>query len=208
MRIGIFGGSFDPVHFGHLLVAEACREHAGLDRVLFVPAAIPPHKQSRRLAPPEDRLAMLELATGGNPAFGILGDELTRGGISWTVDTLARLAADRPDDELHLILGLDALADLPTWREPERILRLAEPLAAEREGADDAAELVARPALRDLLGPDRARRLVETRVSVPLIGIRSTRIRDAVAAGRSIRYQTPAAVERHIATHGLYRPAP
>ena len=110
MRVGIYGGSFDPVHIGHLLVAESCREQARLDRVLFVPAATPPHKQGRQLAPGVDRLAMLILATGGHPAFEVLDAELDRRGISWTVDTLEALAAESPTDSLHLILGPDALA--------------------------------------------------------------------------------------------------
>jgi nicotinate-nucleotide adenylyltransferase len=204
VRIGIYGGSFDPVHIGHLLVAESCREAARLDRVDFLPAAVPPHKQSRGLAAPEHRLAMLELAIGGNPGFGILEDELARGGVSWTVDTLAALAAARPGDALHLILGPDALAELPTWRDPERILGLATPLAVEREGLDDVAAVVAAPALHALLGGEGARRVIETRVRCPVVGIRSTELRRRVAAGRSIRYLTPAAVERYIAAHRLY----
>lgn len=205
MRIGIFGGSFDPVHLGHLLVAENCREQAGLDRVVFVPAAVPPHKQGRRLAPGEHRVAMLGLATGGNPAFGVSDAELARGGVSWTVDTLRALAAARPHDSLHLILGPDALAGLPTWRDPETILTLAEPLAVERVGIDDVAAIARDPTLRALLGEARGHRLLASRVRCPAVGIRSTALREAVAAGRSIRYRTPAAVERYIATHGLYR---
>ena len=208
MRIGIFGGSFDPVHLGHLLVAECCREQAALDRVLFVPAAVPPHKRSRRLADGEHRLAMLGLATGGNPAFGVLGDELARGGVSWTVDTLRALASSHPHDSLHLVLGPDALAGLPGWRDPEGILALADPVAVEREGVDDVAEIVRGTDLARLLGAARAARVVMERVRCPAVGIRATDLRDAIAAGRSIRYRTPAAVERYIATHGLYRTGP
>lgn len=204
MRIGIYGGSFDPVHVGHLLVAESCREAARLDRVDFLPAAVPPHKQSRGLAAAEHRLAMLELAIGGNPGFGVRDDELARGGVSWTVDTLAAIAAARPADDIHLILGPDALADLPTWRDPARILALATLVAVEREGLDDVAAVVADPALATLLGPERARRVIDTCVRCPLVGIRSTELRRRVAAGRSIRYLTPAAVERYIAAQGLY----
>lgn len=207
MRIGIFGGSFDPVHLGHLLVAENCREQARLDRVLFLPAAVPPHKQDRRLAPGEHRLAMLGLATGGNPAFGVLDVELARGGVSWTIDTLRALAADRPDDRLCLILGPDALAGLPTWRDPAGILALAEPIAVERSGVDDIGRTVDDPRLRALLGETGAERVLATRVRCPAIGIRSTDLRAAVGEGRSIRYRTPAAVERYIAAHGLYRDA-
>ena len=204
MRLGIYGGSFDPVHVGHLLVAESCREQARLDRVLFVPAATPPHKQGRQRAPGAHRLAMLALATGGHPAFAVLPAELDRGGVSWTVDTLEALAAAHPADSLHLILGPDALAGLPSWRAPGRILELATPLAVEREGIDDVTAVVASPPLRDLLGA-RAAEIVRNRVICPVIGIRSTAIRAAIRADRSIRYQTPAAVERYLSTHGLYR---
>lgn len=193
------------MHLGHLVVAECCREQAGLDSVLLVPAAVPPHKQARRLAEGRHRLAMLELAVRGNPALAVLSSELDRGGVSWTVDTLAALAAARPGDSLSLILGPDALAGLPGWREPARILELAQLLAVEREGIDDIASLVCEPALAALLGPERAARVVAERVRCPLIGIRSTAIRARVSAGKSIRYQVPAAVERYIATHSLYR---
>ena len=208
MRLGIYGGSFDPVHLGHLLVAESCREQAQLDRVLFVPAATPPHKQGRRLALGGDRKAMLALATGGQGAFEVVGDELDRGGVSWTVETLESLAAAHPADSLHLILGPDALAGLPTWRAPGRILELATPLAVEREGLDDIGAVVASQPLLELLGAEKARQIAADRVICPAVGIRSTQLREAIAVGRSIRYRTPAAVERYIATHGLYRSPP
>lgn len=205
MRIGVFGGSFDPVHVGHLVVAESCREQAGLDRVIFVPAAVPPHKQDRSLAPADDRLAMVRLATGGHDAFEASSVELDRGGVSWTVDTLATLAAAHPGAELRLILGPDALADLPTWREPARILALAEPLAVERESLDDVAALASDARLAGLLGPERLARLLTHRVRMPAIGIRSSMLRERVAAGRSIRYLVPRAVDVYIRTNGLYR---
>lgn len=206
MRIGVFGGSFDPVHVGHLLAAECCREQAGLDRVLFVPAATPPHKRDRALAAAEDRLEMLRLATGGHDAFEVDPLELDRGGVSWTVDTLAALAASRPGAELRLVLGPDALADLPSWREPERIVSLAEPLAVERESLDDVAALAADRRLAAILGPDRLERLVAGRVRMPAVGIRASAIRERIAAGRSIRFLVPRAVEAYVTTHGLYRP--
>jgi nicotinate-nucleotide adenylyltransferase len=205
MRIGVFGGSFDPVHVGHLIAAECCREQAGLDRVVFVPAAVPPHKRDRVLAEPQHRLEMLRLATGGHDAFAISTVELDRGGVSYTVDTLAALAAAHPGADLRLVLGPDALADLPTWREPARILELALPLAVERESLDDVAALVAAARLAAILGRERLARVVAERVRMPAIGIRATALRATVAAGRSIRFLTPRAVERFIATHGLYR---
>lgn len=207
MRIGVFGGSFDPVHVGHLLLAECCREQAGLDRVLFVPAATQPHKQDRRLAAPEHRVEMLRLATGGHPAFAVATLEIERGGVSYTVDTLTALAAAHPDAELCLLLGPDALAGLPTWREPERIAEFATLVGVEREALDDLPTAATAAGLATLLGAERLAAVLESRVRMPAIGIRASDIRAAVAAGRSIRYRTPRAVEAFIAAHGLYRSA-
>ena len=205
MRIGVFGGSFDPVHVGHLLLAECCREQAGLDRVLFLPAATQPHKQDRRLAAPEHRVEMLRLATGGHSAFAVATLEIERGGVSYTVDTLATLAAAQPDAELCLLLGPDALAGLPTWREPKRIAELATLVGVEREVLDDLPAAATAAGLATLLGAERLAAVLESRVRMPAIGIRASDIRAAVAAGRSIRYRTPRAVEAFIAAHGLYR---
>ena len=205
MRIGVFGGSFDPVHIGHLMAAECCREQARLDRVLFVPVSIQPHKQQRQLASGQHRMEMLALATGGNDAFAVSSDELERGGVSYTVDTLERLKAAHPGDELLLMLGPDAFLGLPTWREPQRIVELATILAVERESLDDLNTAVSRGPLASLLGRAGLDRVIAERVRLPAIGIRASDLRAAVAAGQSIRYRTPRAVERCIAAHGLYR---
>jgi len=205
VRIGIFGGSFDPVHNGHLLAAECCREQAGLDRVLFVPAAIGPHKQDRQLASGQHRMEMLALATGGNDAFAVSGDELDRGGVSYTADTLERLKALYPGDDLLLILGPDAFLGLPTWKEPRRIVELAGILAVERESLDDLRSAAFHGPLEALLGRERLARVIAERVRLPAIGIRASDLRGAVASGKSIRYRTPRAVEQYITTHGLYR---
>ena len=205
MRIGVFGGSFDPVHVGHLLAAECCREQAGLDRVLFVPAAIQPHKQHRQLASGQHRMDMLSLATGGHDAFAVSADELDRGGVSYTVDTLERLRARHPGDELLLILGPDAFLGLPSWRDPHRIVEMAGIVAVERESLDDLGAAVADGPLVSLLGRDRLDRVLAERVRLPAMGIRASDLRAAVACGKSIRYRTPRAVERYIAAHGLYR---
>jgi len=204
MRIGIFGGSFDPVHQGHLVVAECCREQARLDRVVFVPTAIQPFKQDRHPVAGQHRAEMLGLAVGGNPAFEVSTLELDRGGVSYTVETLAALRATHGTDELLLILGPDALASLPDWRDPTRILELARLIAVERDGLDDAAAVVAAPRLAALLGSEGARRVVADKVVVPALGIRASDLRALVKAGKSIRYRTPRAVERYIAAHGLY----
>jgi nicotinate-nucleotide adenylyltransferase len=205
VRIGLFGGSFDPVHVGHLLAAECCREQAGLDRVLFVPAAIQPHKQHRQLASGQHRLEMLALATGGNDAFAVSADEIDRGGVSYTVETLERLRAHHRGDELLLILGPDAFLGLPTWRDPRRIVELAGIVVVERESLDDLTAAASGGPLESLLGRERLDRVIGERVSLPAIGIRASDLRSAVAAGKSIRYRTPRAVEQYIAAHGLYR---
>ncbi|GDX94854.1 putative nicotinate-nucleotide adenylyltransferase [Planctomycetia bacterium] len=204
MRIGIFGGSFNPVHVGHLIAAECAREQAGLDRVLFVPAALPPHKQDRTLAPAEQRVEMLHLAVDGHEAFAVSTIEIDRGGVSWTVETLAALRDARPDDDLVLLLGPDAVADLPGWREPERIADRAELRGFERETLDDLGRIARDPRLATLLGADGVAALLANRIRLPAIGIRASDLRAAVAAGRSIRYRTPRAVERYIAAQGLY----
>src|SRR5690242_13897575 len=121
MRLGIFGGSFDPVHYGHLLLAECCRETLRLDEVWLIPAAVPPHKQLRELADGKHRLQMLELALGGHEQIRASAVELERGGISYTVDTLAAVRDRSPAAELFLLMGADSLHDLPNWREPARI---------------------------------------------------------------------------------------
>ena len=205
MRIGVFGGSFDPVHIGHLVAAECCREQADLDRVVFVPAAIQPHKQHRQLASGQHRMDMLTLATAGHDAFEVSGDELERGGVSYTIDTLERLRDRHPGDELLLLLGPDAFLGLPTWRDPRRIIAMADIVAMERESLDDLGAAAGDGPLVSLLGRDRLDRVIANRVRLPAIGIRASHLRLAVAAGKSIRYRTPRAVERYIASHGLYR---
>jgi nicotinate-nucleotide adenylyltransferase len=205
MRIGIFGGSFDPVHDGHLLAAECAREQARLERVIFVPAAESPHKVGVRLADASHRLAMLSLAIGGNDSFSVSSIELDRGGTSFTVDTLAELAEKHPGDTLVLLLGPDSLAGLGTWREPERIATLAEIVPIEREQLDDVRASTSASGLADILGEEAVSAMLARRVRMPAIGIRATPLREAVARGKSIRYRTPRAVERYIATHGLYR---
>jgi nicotinate-nucleotide adenylyltransferase len=202
MRIGVFGGSFDPVHYGHLIAAECAREQARLDRVVFVPAATPPHKPGRILADGGQRLELLALAIGGHDAFTVSSIELDRGGTSYTVDTLAALAADHPGDRLALILGPDSLAGFSRWRDPARIATLAEIVPVERESLDDLE--AAAGGLADVLGPEAVAAILGRRVRMPDIGIRATDLRAAIAAGRSIRYRTPRGVERFIATHGLY----
>ena len=187
-------------------MAECCLEQARIDRVLFVPAAIPPHKQDQQLAPCSERIEMLRLATSGHDRFAVCSDECDRSGVSYTLDTVTRLRKQFPEAELFLVLGPDALAGLPTWREPGPLASLVTILALERQGIDNLETVLQRPALRQLLPAGRAEQILAERIRVPAIAIRASQIRNAVAAGRSIRFRTPRAVEQFIARRGLYRP--
>lgn len=198
MRLGVFGGSFDPVHLGHLILAEQCRQHAQLDEVWFLPAATPPHKQQRELASPQQRVEMLELAVSGQLAFRVSRMEIDRGGISYTVDTLMEIQAQQPDAQLFFLMGADSLNEFPTWRDPQRILQLATPLVVSRGGEPE-------PDLESLASFTAANPLAAIQIRMPVLEISSSTIRQDVAAGRSIRYRIPRAVEQYIATHGLYQ---
>lgn len=201
MRWGIFGGSFDPVHYGHLLLAESCREHCALDRVWFVPAATPPHKRDRMLASAQQRVEMLQLAIAGHPVFDVSTVEIDRGGLSYTVDTLAAFHEQKADAELFLLMGADTLEDLPHWRQPERICELALPVVVRRPGAGaiDVGGLDA------VVSPERQQQIAEAVTEMPLVGFSSSDIRQRVRQGRSIRYLTPRAVEKYIEHRQLYR---
>ena len=183
MRIGVFGGTFDPVHVGHLAIAQAALEGARLDRVIFVPARRSPLKEREPAASAEDRLAMLEAATKNEPRFAVTRVELDRDGPSYTVDTLEAL---RREGDLHLILGSDALADLPRWRSPERIRELATILVARRPGAPE---------------PDARARAFDA----PCLDISSRELRARAGRGLTLRYLVPDDVWRHIERRGLYR---
>ncbi len=201
MRLGIFGGSFDPVHMGHLILADCCREKQRLDRVWLIPAHTPPHKQSHQLAPGHDRIEMLKLATGGHEAFQVSTAELDRGGVSYTVDTLEQLKSEDPARELFLVLGSDSLADLPNWKDPPRLCELSTPLVVRRAGSPPPDYKV----LSRFVSVEKLRQFEAAQVEMPLIGLSSSDIRRRVADGRSIRFFTPRAVEKYIETHGLYQ---
>ncbi len=203
MRLGIFGGAFDPIHYGHLLLAESCREQCGLDQVWFLPADSPPHKQHLQLTPAKFRLEMLELALAGNPSLAVSQIEIDRGGVSYTVQTLEQIHADRPDDQLFFLMGADSLQDLTHWRQPARICELAIPVAVRRPHAPTPDVQV----LAGVVSPQRLEEIARRQVVSPLIGLSSSELRQRVAAKRSIRYWTPRAVEKYIETHGLYQGA-
>lgn len=201
MRLGLFGGSFDPVHYGHLLLAESAREQARLDELWFLPAASQPLKQDRPLTAGATRVQMLQLAIGGHESFGISTVELDRGGVSFTVDTLSTIRTQRPDDELCFLMGADSLGDFPRWREPQRICELATLLVACRAGQamPDPERLAAE------LNLQLGKTLRVERIDMPGIELSSRDIRKRVGEGRSIRYRVPRAVEKLIETAGLYR---
>lgn len=200
MRLGIYGGSFDPVHFGHLLLAESCRETCRLDRVWFIPAAVSPHKRNVPPADSKHRVEMLRLAVAGHEAFEVSLIEIERGGVSFTVETVARVAEQNPGAELFLLMGADTLVEFPSWREPQRICELAMPVVVRRPGSPEPAW----EALRPLVSAERAAEIKNHVVEMPLIGHSSSEMRERIAAHRSIRYRTPRAVEKYIETHGLY----
>ncbi|HEY2881524.1 MAG TPA: nicotinate-nucleotide adenylyltransferase [Pirellulales bacterium] len=204
MRLGLFGGSFDPVHYGHLLLAECCREQCGLNAVWFAPAAIPPHKQEANLSAAADRIEMLKLAIAGHEAFSVLTSEIDRGGVSYTVDTLEQLHQEDRDRELFFLMGADSLADLPTWRNPQRICELAIPVVVRRAGSPEPNIEV----LAQWMSADRLKLARQSFVEMPVVQLSATEIRRRVSAGQSIRYRTPRAVEKYIETHGLYKAVP
>lgn len=202
MRIGIFGGTFDPIHLGHLILAERCREECQLDEVWFVPAALPPHKLTSVISSAKTRAEMIEFAIAGNPHFKVSRIELERTGPSYTVTTLEDLTREDPNRELFLLVGADSIHDLPTWREPQRMLELATIVGVNR-----GRTFLREDALRQLvtqLGEKAATRV--RFVEMPAIDISATEIRERVARGASIRYLVPRAVEMYLAEQQLYSP--
>jgi nicotinate-nucleotide adenylyltransferase len=202
-RIGVFGGTFDPPHLGHLLIADAAREELKLDSLLLIPSGTPPHKRGRRISPAADRLAMTRLAARGAHGLRVSTLETARRGASYTVDTLATLAARNPGARLFLVIGEDGLDELHTWRDPDSILSLATLAVARRPRAAGADARVAGDRSLRL----RLRRAVRW-IDSPVFGISSSAIRDRARRGRSLRYLVPDAVAAYIARRGLYRAAP
>lgn len=196
-RIGILGGTFDPIHYAHLFIAEEARVRIGLDQVLFIPNGQPPHKKPYEVTAAVHRLEMTRLAIQGNPAFECSSIEAEREGPSYSVDTLERLHTDHPGAEIYFITGFDAVAELSTWMRHEEVVRLCRFVAVARPGTG-AAELERRL-------PASYLKRIEILESTDL-GISSTEIREQVRAGRPIRYLTPDSVVEYIARHGLYKP--
>ena len=200
MRIGVFGGSFDPIHLGHLILAENCRQQANLDQVLFMPCAMSPHKLDGAHGTDRQRMEMLDLAIGGHRDFVRSDMEIKRGGVSYTVDTLRELDESQPDNEWFFLMGADSLDSFSSWREPEEILKLARPIVVGRPGSGEVDMSVLEP----LSSADYVASLKELSVESPLIEISSSNIRQRVAESTSIRFLVPRSIEQYIVTQKLY----
>jgi nicotinate-nucleotide adenylyltransferase len=196
VRLGILGGTFNPPHLGHLVCAQEAYRELELDRVMLIPARIPPHKPVEHEPGPEHRLELCRLAVADDDRFEVSDLELERDGPSYTLDTLHMLKSQAPTNELVLIVGGDIAAGLPQWHEPERVLELATLAIAERRGTPHSS---VEAALSSLEGSERARFF-----EMPRIGVSSTMIRHRVRAGQPIRYLVPDAVARYIEDHRLY----
>ncbi|WP_169729009.1 nicotinate-nucleotide adenylyltransferase [Desulfatirhabdium butyrativorans] len=223
MRIALFGGSFDPIHCGHLTAARRMIERCGMDRIVLIPAALPPHKRGRQIASVADRRAMIDLAIGSDPDILVSDIEILREGPSYTIDTIENLLAAYPcTDSLYLAMGSDAFVELDTWRDWERIPALVSILVLKRPSVETPGNLVddrVERYLRDVLGygaPEQGGAQPEVwhhRVWLPVrvaaidaMHVSSSDIRQRIRNGESIRDLVPPAVERYIAEKGLYRP--
>jgi len=202
-RIGIFGGSFDPIHLGHLIMAEMFRESMQLDRVVFLLAKVSPFKTESHPSDDKQRWEMLRLAISGNEAFQADDREIRRGGVSYTVDSLRSMQQETPSAEWFLLIGADSLKDFDQWREPREILERVRLVVAERGGLDH----VSWDAFQSIATPEQLRAVQERKLDAPKIEIASRDLRRRVRDGRSIRYLVPPAVEAFIHEQRLWLPA-
>ncbi len=199
MKIGVFGGTFDPIHLGHLIVADEARERLGLDEVLFIPAGRPWIKAETPVSAACHRMAMVEMAVGTTPWFRAVDLDIKRPGPTYTVDTLLELRSELGEEaDLYLILGLDAVQDMARWHEPAQIFGLCTVVGMSRPGVLDLDH-----AALDAVAPTAAGRVVL--LEGPLVSLSGTDLRRRVREGRSIRHRVPEAVEVYIYEHGLYR---
>ena len=195
------GGSFDPVHIGHLIIAQDAIERLNLSEVIFIPAAIPPHKQHVQQVDADHRLNMLRLAIESDPRFSVSDIEVQRGGVSYTVDTVATLRASLQNEKLFLIIGSDTLVDLHTWYKTDLLLEMCEIATFIRPGEDSIESISEKVKL-----PEKQRdRLLRNVIEAHRIEVSSTEIRTRLAQGMGIRYLVPPNVEAYIEKHGLYR---
>ncbi|MBT4513427.1 MAG: nicotinate-nucleotide adenylyltransferase [Chloroflexi bacterium] len=198
MKIGLLGGTFDPIHNGHLTIAEEARKKLELDKVVFIPARHPWLKADRDITDSQHRLAMVRLATASNPHFEVSTAELARPGPTYTIDTVEAFKTESGSlDDIYFIAGSDAITDLPRWKDPERVVALCQIVGIGRPGAPDIDIEALKPLIHgvsDCLRP----------VDIPPIDISSTAIRERVKAGLSIRDMVPPEVEDYVVEHGLY----
>ena len=199
-RLGLMGGTFDPIHQGHLVTAEAVRTGFGLDKVIFVPSGQPPHKADKKVTPKERRFLMTEMATVTNPHFEVSGVELNRAGYSYSADTVGYFRSQMDEDgELFFITGADAIMEIITWKKLDELFSQCTLIAATRPGFQQKS-MVER--LEKQLKPEYLKKVIP--IEVPAMAISSTDIRDRVALGRSIKYLLPETVEQYIYKQGLY----
>lgn len=201
MKIGIYGGTFDPIHYGHLLLAETARQQIGLDEVHFVPAGRPPHKYFWNLADASHRVRMLELATIANPYFHVDRFEIDSTETSYTIHTVEHFRERFPAAELFLLLGEDVLQDFIHWFKPREICRKVMPVVIGRMGVEQEDLEV----LEAVMPASKVAKAKKHRVPMLPVGYSSSAIRELIAAGKSVRYQTPVCVIEYIEKHGLYR---
>ena len=201
MRVGIYGGSFDPIHLGHLWVAEAALESLALTEIRWIPAATSPLKPKGTVASDEDRLQMLRLALGGCPEHVIDDREIRRGEVSYTVDTVDQLQREHPEAETIMVIGSDSLAMLPRWHQPKRLLQMIIPAVVQRGGTDDIDFSV----LDGLVDKERLEIFRQHVIKMPQIELSSSDLRARAAEGKSIRFRVPRAVEAFINAQSLYR---
>jgi nicotinate-nucleotide adenylyltransferase len=205
MKIGFFGGSFDPIHNAHLILAECAREQLGLDQVRFVPAKISPLKQDRLPIEDKHRAEMVRLAINGNSNFSIDTRELDRGGISYTIDTLTEMKSELPEAEFWLLMGADSLADFKKWKSPTQLLELCRLGVMVRPDNNGAIKELDWSETNAMLPAALKSRGVGRAIPAPNLQISSTDLRLRCREARSIRYQVPAAVEAYIQQNGLYQ---
>lgn len=198
-RVAVLGGTFDPIHLGHLAAAQGVLHLTGVERVIFLPNRQPPHKQGQPVTPAEHRAAMVRLAIADNPAFGFSDLELRRPGPSYTIETVRALAAAHPDWEPAFVIGLDSLLEIRTWREWETLLQSVDFFVVTRPGHD----LAAAHRLLAELGPRLTARV--RLLEIPGVAVASADLRRLAAQGYPLRYLVPDPVARYIAEHGLYR---
>ncbi|OIO00265.1 nicotinic acid mononucleotide adenylyltransferase [Candidatus Desantisbacteria bacterium CG_4_10_14_0_8_um_filter_48_22] len=208
-KIGILGGTFNPVHNGHIKIAEAAQKKLGLEKVIFVPCARPPHKTGERLPPPADRYEMTRIAVKGSAAFSISDSEIRRKGKSYTIDTVRAFRKADPGSKYCFVIGADTLREIPAWREYRKLLKMCRFVVVNRPGYSIKDYSPRSTSGRNLVPTksraDRSQIADLIKIKIPGIDISSTEIREKIKAGRSIKTLVPSCVEKYITKKGLYK---